>query len=116
MFVKRIGMSPFIKTFLKRNTLMAIVIGIQRIRNIENGSTLSHYTDKGDDKNALVELYKFIADKARSPDKYNIIDPKRRSQFENTLQNRDMYGNNVSHYLFDVWDKDIRYQLLQVSL
>lgn len=112
-FVKEIGISPFIKTYLRRNVIMACIMGLARYKDRRNPLV----QDLIDIIKLLVENSSLDA-KNLSPlnPKYQLDDTKMSERFTNTFQNRDTYGNNVCHYLFDIEDPTIRNECLNLMI
>lgn len=48
--------------------------------------------------------------------KYKLENPEFKKKFLNTLQNRDRYGNNACHYLFEIENPDIRNECLKLFI
>lgn len=110
MFLKELGVSPFIKLYLKRSAVMACINGLARYEDNEASKEQVHN---------LFQTFKLMVVNSHPHlpnSKYVIPDPKIEQKFLKTFKNRDQYGNNICHYLFDISCPKIRNECLHLVL
>ena len=101
LFLKKLGVSPFMKIYMNQNVIGASILGCQ------------YQTFKLLVQDSLQEEVYF----GNSQDqKYIIDDPKNIEYFNKSRRNKDKGGNNSCHLVFEMSRENIRYKFLDILI
>ena len=103
LFIRGIGVSPFLKAYRGCSAVTACVIGhqVELLKMLTQGCSLYEDDEETiENKNC----------------KYCLVGDGARKAFQKSLECKDRFGNNTMHYAVDIHDESIRGKTMKVLL